>query len=214
MDEAFKELEEEGVEISRNLKIRHVCYADDIVILAENEEDLNRYLNKFLNIGKNYSIEINKKKTKSMLVTSKGNKTIKIKTEDDRIEQVTKFQYLGLLLDENFNHETDIRCNIARAKESFRKCKELLSSDLNLDAKKRPLQSMVWSIFRYGSECISLTKTLKKKITSFELWCYRRILKNRWTDTVPNTEVLSRTTEGEPILLKRSCVDSVKFLAM
>ena len=39
VDETFKKLEEEGVEISRNLKIRHVCYADDTVILAENEED-------------------------------------------------------------------------------------------------------------------------------------------------------------------------------
>ena len=72
-----------------------------------------------------------------MLVTSKGyHKTIRIKIGDERIEQVAKFQYLGVLLDENLNHETDIRCNIARAKESFRRCKKLLSSDLNLDTKK------------------------------------------------------------------------------
>ena len=43
VDEAFKGLEEEGVEISSNLNIHHVCYADDTVILAENEEDLNRF---------------------------------------------------------------------------------------------------------------------------------------------------------------------------
>ena len=71
-----------------------------------------------------------------MLVTSKGHKTIKIKIGDDRIEQVTKFQYLGVLLDENLKNETDVRCNIARVKESFRRCKKLLSSDLNLDTKK------------------------------------------------------------------------------
>ena len=106
VDEAFKELEEEGVEISSNLNIHHVCYADDTVILAENEEDLTRYLNKLSNIGKKYSIEINKKKTKSMLATSKGHKTIKSRIGDGRIEQVTKFQYLGVLLDENLNHET------------------------------------------------------------------------------------------------------------
>ena len=72
-----------------------------------------------------------------MLVTSKGHKTIKSTIGDDRIEQVTKFQYLGVLLEENLNHETDIRCNIARAKESFRRCKKLLSSDLILDTKKK-----------------------------------------------------------------------------
>ena len=79
--EAFKELEEERVEISRKLKIHHVCYAEDILILAENEEDLNRYLNKLSNIGKKYSIEINGKKAKSTLVTSKGYKTIELKLE-------------------------------------------------------------------------------------------------------------------------------------
>ena len=47
--EVLKEREEEGVEISRNVKIHYVCYADDTVILAENEEDLNRYLNKLSN---------------------------------------------------------------------------------------------------------------------------------------------------------------------
>ena len=60
MDEAFKELEEEGVEVCRNLKIHHVCYADT-VILAENGEDLNRYLNKLSTIGKKYCIEIHNK---------------------------------------------------------------------------------------------------------------------------------------------------------
>ena len=52
VDEAFKELEEEGAEISRNLKIHHVCYADDIAIFAENLGDLNRYLSKLSNTGK------------------------------------------------------------------------------------------------------------------------------------------------------------------
>ena len=46
VDAAFKEVEEEGVEISRNFKIHHICCAYDIVVLAENEEGLNRYLNK------------------------------------------------------------------------------------------------------------------------------------------------------------------------
>ena len=71
-----------------------------------------------------------------MLVTSIGHKTIKLEKRNDRIEQHTKFQYLGVLLDENLNHETDISCNTARAKESFRRCKKLISSDLNLDTKK------------------------------------------------------------------------------
>ena len=61
-----------------------------------------------------------------MLVTSKGQKAITTKIGDDRIEQVTNFQYVGVLLDENLNHETAVRCSIAGAKESFRRCKKLI----------------------------------------------------------------------------------------
>ena len=136
VDYAVKEIEEERVEISRNVKVHHFCYSDDTAILVENEEDFNRYLNKLSNSGKKYSIEVKETKIKSMLVRSQGYKTIRIKIGDDRIEQVAKFQHLGVLLDENLNHETDIRCNIARAKESLTRCKKLLSSDLNLDTKK------------------------------------------------------------------------------
>ena len=59
VDAAFKDVEE-GVEISRNFKIHHICCAYDIVILTENEEGLNRYLNKLSNIGKKYSMETDK----------------------------------------------------------------------------------------------------------------------------------------------------------
>ena len=35
------------------------------------------------------------------------------------------------------------------------------------------------------------------------LWCYRRILKIKWTDWVPNTKVLSRMKLETPVLLKK-----------
>ena len=31
-----------------------------------------------------------------------------------------------------------------------------------------------------------------KKVDAFEMWCYRRILKINWFDSVTNTEVLNR----------------------
>ena len=51
------------------MKIHHVYYFDDKAILDKSEEDLKtRYLNKFSNTDKIYSIEMNKNETKSMLV--------------------------------------------------------------------------------------------------------------------------------------------------
>jgi len=35
-----------------------------------------------------------------------------------------------------------------------------------------------------------MTKTIERKIESFEIRCYRRSLRIKWTDKVRNTEVL------------------------
>ena len=46
------------------------------------------------------------------------------------------------------------------------------------------------------------TKVYKKRITAFEHWCYRRMLKVSCKDKVKNTEVLSRMAEKEPRFYK------------
>ena len=65
---------------------------------------------------------------------------------------------------------------------------------------------MVWSIFRNGSECSSVAKTLKKKTTSLVLWCYRLLFIIKWTDVIRNSAVLSRMSRikvGTPVLLQK-----------
>ena len=68
--------------------------------------------------------------------------------------------------------------------------------------KKKLLNTQVWSILKYGSEVFSLTTALKKKLTAFEMRCYRRILKISWTNMITNEEVLRRVGETEEKLLK------------
>ena len=76
-----------------------------------------------------------------------------------------------------------------------------MRNNLPMRTKKKLLNTQVWSILKYGSEVFSLTKALKKKITAFEMWCYRRILKI-WTNMITNEEVLRRVGETEAKLLK------------
>ena len=61
----------------------------------------------------------------------------------------------------------------------------------------------IWSIALYGLETWTLKKREKKYLESFEMWCWRRIAKVKWKDTVTNEEVLSRVN------VKRSILDTV-----
>ena len=75
---------------------------------------------------------------------------------------------------------------------------------MNLTTRKRILNCYVFSVLRpkYGCESWTLDKSLQKRITAFEHWCYRRMLKVSWKDKVKNTEVLSRMAEKEPRFYK------------
>ena len=42
---------------------------------------------------------------------------------------------------------------------------------------------------------MTVGKPEQKRIEAFEMWCYRRMLKMRWTDKVRNEEVLRRIGE-------------------
>jgi len=42
--------------------------------------------------------------------------------------------------------------------------------------------------------------TLSQRINAFEQWCYRRLLKIKWTDMNSNEEVLRRMKENEGFL--------------
>ena len=50
----------------------------------------------------------------------------------------------------------------------------------------------MFSVATYGSECWTLKKSDRKRIDSFELWCYRRLLRISWTEKKTNEEVLQK----------------------
>ena len=170
--------------------------------MAESETELNDILNKVKSNMQKWSIEINSKITKCMVVTDEETQKIDIQIGDDKLEQVSNFQYLGIWINETMKHDVDVRVNIAKSKQAFWKHKELLGNNNRLKTKVRLLKTQVRSILRYGSECFALTKLLQKKFTVFEFWCYRRILKISWNDYVSNEEVLLKINIEKAELLQ------------
>ena len=51
----------------------------------------------------------------------------------------------------------------------------------------------------YGSEAWSMTVQLMKKLSAFEMWLHRRILRISWTDHITNEEVLWRVGKQQEI---------------
>ena len=50
----------------------------------------------------------------------------------------------------------------------------------------------IWSTLQYGVETWTITGSMAKRLSAFEMWCYRRMLRISWTEKVSNEEVLER----------------------
>ena len=86
------------------------------------------------------------------------------------------------------------------AKAAFNKKKNLSTSKLDLNLRKKLVKCYVWGMALYGAETWTLRATDQKFLKSFEMWCYRRMEKISWTDHVRNEEVLLRVNEQRNIL--------------
>ena len=81
-------------------QIRIVCYADDAVLIADQEDNLQRLLHKFVIMATKYNMIVSTDETKSIVI-SKDPICCKLKIQGKDIEQVMNFQYLGMEVSSN-----------------------------------------------------------------------------------------------------------------
>ena len=57
----------------------------------------------------------------------------------------------------------------------------LKSRDVTLPTKVHLLKAMVFPVVMYGCESWTVKKAERQRIDTFELWCWRRLLRVPWT---------------------------------
>ena len=55
------------------------------------------------------------------------------------------------------------------------------SKDITLLTKVRRVKAMVFPVVMYGCESWTVKKAKHRRIDAFELWCWRRLLRDPWT---------------------------------
>ena len=104
---------------------------------------------------KDYGMKINISKTKAMVIGRKPKK-INIRIEDESVEQVDSFKYLGCNTSSNMNFCQEISQRIAMAKEAFNRKRSTFCGPLEKDLRKRLVKCFVWSVAMYGTETWTL----------------------------------------------------------
>jgi hypothetical protein len=117
-----------------------------------------------------------------------------------QLENVEYFNYLGSMITNDARCTREIIYRIAMAKEAFNKKKNIFTSKLDLNLRKKLVKCYISSVALYGAEMWTLRKVDQKYLDSFEMWCWRRMEKISCTDRVRNEEVLHRVKEMRNIL--------------
>ena len=79
------------------------------------------------------------------------------------------------------------------------------SRDITLPAKVCLVKAMVFPVVMYGCESGTAKKAERQRIDAFELWCWRRLLRDPWTARRSNQSILKEISTGislEGMMLK------------
>ena len=60
------------------------------------------------------------------------------------------------------------------------------------------VKAMVFPVVMYGCESWTVKKAERRRIDAFELWCWRRLLRVRWTARRSNWSILKEIFAGRP----------------
>ena len=107
------------------------------------------------------------------------------------METVAKFIFLGskITADSDCSHEIK-RCLLLGRKAMTNLDSILKSRDITLPTKVHLVKALVFPVVMYGCERWTIKKAERRRIDSFELWCWRRLLRLPWTARRSNQSIL------------------------
>jgi len=133
--------------------------------------------------------------------------------DGETAETVAEFILLGskITADDDCNHEIQRRLLLGR-KVMTNLDNILKSRDVILPTKVHLVKAMVFPMVMYGCESWTIKKTEHRRIDSFVLWCWRRLLRFPWIARRYNQSILKEISPGcslEGLLskLKLQCFD-------
>ena len=111
-------------------------------------------------------------------------------TEGEKIKALTDFIFLGSKITEDGGCSYEIkRCLLLRRKAMTNLDSVLESKDITLPVKVYIVKAIVFPVVMYGCKCWAIKKAECGRIDSFELWCWRRLLRAPWTARKSNQSI-------------------------
>ena len=180
-----------GIKIAwRN--ITNFRYADDTTLMAESEEELKSLLMKVKEESEKVGLKLNIQKT----IMASGPIT-SWEIDGETVETVSDFIFGGskIIADGDCSHEIKRRLFLGR-KVMTNLDSILKSRDITLSTNVCLVKALVFLVVMYGCESWPIKKAECGRIDTFELRCWRRVLRVPWTAMRSNQSILKEMFIG------------------
>ena len=154
--------------------------------MAKSEEELKSLLMNVKKESENVGLKLNIQKTKIMasgLITS-------CQTDEETVETVTDFIFGGSKITADGNSSHEIKGRLLLGKKVMTNLDTILKTrDITLPTKVCLIKAMIFLVVMYGCASWTVKKAERQTIDTFELWCWRRLLRI-WTGRRFNQSIL------------------------
>ncbi len=117
--------------------------------------------------------------------------------ENEALELVEEYTYLGQIISANLAHEKEIRRKIGMGWSAFGKQNLVMNRNLPLSLKRKVCNQCTLPVLTYGAETWRLTKELERKLRSAQRRMERRMLGITWRDRKRASWIRERTKDED-----------------
>nr|VZH98236.1 unnamed protein product [Spirometra erinaceieuropaei] len=179
--------------------VHELLFADDCALNTTSEEEMQRNMDLFSAACENFGLVINTQKTVVMHQPPPNSATApnppQINVNGTQLQVVENFPYLGSTLSRNTKIDDEVANRISKASQAFGRLKSTVWNPhgLQLSTKLKMYKAVILPTLLYGAETWTVYTRQARRLNHSHLSCLRRILRLKWQDRIPDTEVLERT---------------------
>ena len=157
--------------------------------MAESEEELKSLLMKGKEESEKIGLKLNIQTTKIMTAGP-------ITSWEIDGETVSDFIFLGSKITSDGDCSHEIKRHLLLGRKGMTNLESILKSrDITLPTKACKVKAMVFPVVMYRFESWTIKKAECQRTDTFELWCWRRLLRVPWTARRSNQSLLQASTE-------------------
>ncbi|VDO59820.1 unnamed protein product [Schistosoma margrebowiei] len=150
-----------GIQWTAQNQLDDLDFADDLALLSHTHEQMQMKTASVAAISAPIGLNIHKRKTKVLKFKTDNSNPITL--DDETLEDVESFTYLGSIIDEQGGSDSDVKTRIGRARTAFLQLKNIWNpKQLSTNIKVRIFSTNVKAVLLYGAETWRITISICK----------------------------------------------------